>query len=125
VGRNVLVADDEPDIVELLEVLLVGDDRCISVTTAGDLEKALTAARDDCPDSIVLDLMFGHRNCAEILPKLRASCPAARIVVFTASARAATAANVLELGADTVRQKVTVSFEDLVDEVLAAKSTSA
>jgi DNA-binding NarL/FixJ family response regulator len=120
VVRAVLVVDDEPDIIELLEVLLSGDARCGSVTTADNLEAALAAAHRDCPDSIVLDLMFGHHTSAEILPALRATCPRARIVVFTASARAAAAANVLGLGADTVRQKITVSFEDLVDEVLAA-----
>jgi len=116
--RSVLVVDDEPDILELLAVLVGGDPRCASVSVAESLERAVSLAGAACPDTIVLDLMFGHRTCAEILPVLRGSCPGSRIIVFTASERMARAAGVLELGADSIRQKVTVSFEDLVEEAL-------
>lgn len=116
-GR-VLVVDDEPDICDLLTMMLTDDERCERVQAVGDLDVVLDEARLLSPDCIVLDLMFGHRTCVEILPSLRAACPAAHIVVFTASRRAAIDAGVLELGADVVLQKVSVSFEDLADLAL-------
>ena len=117
-GR-VLVVDDEPDICELLTMMLGDDDRCEEVRAVGDLDAVVGCAAQLGPDCIVLDLMFGHRTCVDILPSLRAACPAAHIVVFTSSRRAAMDAGVLELGADVVVQKVSVSFEDLTDLALS------
>ena len=117
-SRRVLVVDDEPDILDLLTMLFEDDDRCTHVAAVGDLDGAVPAAVTAGADSIVLDLMFGHRTCVEILPSLRHARPDAHIVVFTSSRRAAMAAGVLDLGADVVVQKVSVSFEELTDLVL-------
>jgi len=116
--RRVLVVDDEPDILDLLTMLFEDDDRCTLVSGIGDLDDAVPAALEAQADSIVLDLMFGHRTCVEILPSLRQARPDAHIVVFTSSRRAAMAAGVLDLGANVVVQKVSVSFEELTDLVL-------
>ena len=118
-GR-VLVVDDEPDICELLTMMLGDDERCAEVQAVGDLDDVVDSAIQLGPDCIVLDLMFGHRTCVDILPSLRAACPLAHIVVFTSSRRAAMDAGVLELGADVVVQKVSVSFEDLTDLALSS-----
>lgn len=117
-SRRVLVVDDEPDILDLLTMLFEDDDRCLIVKGVGELDDAVDAAAGIAADSIVLDLMFGHRTCVEILPTLRSACPDAHIVVFTSSRRAAMASGVLDLGADVVVQKVSVSFEELTDLVL-------
>jgi DNA-binding NarL/FixJ family response regulator len=117
-SRRVLVVDDEPDILDLLTMLFSDDDRCGAVAGAGELDEAVSAAVDLGADSIVLDLMFGHRTCLDILPSLRQARPDAQIVVFTSSRRAALAAGVLDLGANVVVQKVSVSFEALTDLVL-------
>jgi CheY-like chemotaxis protein len=117
-ARRVLVVDDEPDILDLLTMLFEDDQRCSAVEGVGDLDDAVPKAVSLDADAIVLDLMFGHRTCVEILPALRAARPDAHIVVFTSSRRAATAAGVLDLGADVVVQKVSVSFDDLTDLVL-------
>ena len=117
-SRRVLVVDDEPDIRELLTMMFEDDPRCAAVAGVGDLDDAVPEAVQLRPDSIVLDLMFGHRTCIEVLPTLRAACPNAHIVVFTSSRRSAVAAGVLDLGADVVVQKVSVSFEELTDLVL-------
>lgn len=117
--RRVLVVDDEPDIRDLLTMLFEDDSRCAAIATVGALDDAVAAAQNLSADSIVLDLMFGHRTCVDILPSLRAARPDAHIVVFTSSRRAAMAAGVLDLGADVVVQKVSVSFEDLIDLTLS------
>jgi len=110
--------DDEPDILDLLTMLFEDDPRCAAVMGVGELDDAVREAVAVNADSIVLDLMFGHRTCVEILPSLRRARPDAHIVVFTSSRRAAMAAGVLDLGADVVVQKVSVSFEALTDVVL-------
>jgi len=117
-ARRVLVVDDEPDIRDLLTMLFEDDGRCAAVAAVGDLDQAVGAAHQLAADSIVLDLMFGHRTCVEVLPNLRSARPQAHIVVFTSSRRAAMAAGVLDLGANVVVQKVSVSFEDLIDLTL-------
>jgi DNA-binding NarL/FixJ family response regulator len=117
-ARRVLVVDDEPDICDLLTMVLEDDERCEAVRAVGELDDAVARAVELDPDCIVLDLMFGHRTCVEILPSLRQACPTAHIVVFTSSRRAAMSAGVLDLGADVVVQKVSVSFEDLADLAL-------
>jgi DNA-binding NarL/FixJ family response regulator len=117
-GR-VLVVDDEPDICDLLTMMLGDDERCEAVQAVGELDDVVDRATQLGPDCIVLDLMFGHRTCVDILPSLRQACPAAHIVVFTSSRRAAMDAGVLDLGADVVVQKVSVSFEDLTDLALS------
>ena len=117
-SRRVLVVDDEPDILDLLTMLFEDDQRCDAVAGVGELDEAVPQALLLGADSIVLDLMFGHRTCVEILPSLRAARPDAHIVVFTSSRRAALSAGVLELGADVVVQKVSMSFEELTDVVL-------
>lgn len=117
-SRRVLVVDDEPDILDLLTMLFEDDDRCAAVKAVGELDEAVAEAVALSADSIVLDLMFGHRTSVEILPSLRQARPDAHIVVFTSSRRAAMAAGVLDLGANVVVQKVSVSFEALTDLVL-------
>jgi DNA-binding response OmpR family regulator len=117
-SRRVLVVDDEPDILDLLTMLFEDDQRCAAVKGVGELDDAVPEAVAINADSIVLDLMFGHRTCVEILPSLRLARPDAHIVLFTSSRRAAMAAGVLDLGADVVVQKVSVSFEALTDLVL-------
>src|SRR3954454_13195945 len=113
-SRRVLVVDDEPDILDLLTMLFEDDERCAAVAGVGELDEAVPAAVKLQADSIVLDLMFGHRTCVEILPSLRRARPDAHIVVFTSSRRAAMAAGVLDLGADVVVQKVSLSSEALI-----------
>src|SRR3954451_22721993 len=121
-GRRVLVVDDEPDILDLLTMLFEDDDRCTVVAAVGELDSAVSAAVEVEADSIVLDLMFGHRTSVEILPALRRARPDAHIVVFTSSRRAAMAAGVLDLGADVAVEKVSVSFEARAALVLNAQS---
>ena len=120
-GKRVIAVDDEDDILDLLTIVFSGDVRCDLIRSTTSLDEAVGLAVEVAPDVIVLDLMFGHRTCAEILPVLRATCPAARIIVFTSSRRSAEHENVLQLGADHIAQKVSVSFEELVE--LALDST--
>ena len=117
-GMRVLVIDDEPDIRDLLVMLLRDDPRCDLVTATGELDSAVELTVETAPDVVVVDVMFGHRTCADVLPELRTAAPAAHIIVFTSSRRAAMGLGLLDLGADVIVQKVTVSFDEVANLAL-------
>lgn len=116
--KRVLLIDDEPDILALLTELLSEDGRCQSVRTTTELDEALAIARSDCPDVIVTDFTFGRRTSAEILPALRDACPRAKVIVHTSSGFVAQHAGMVDLGADVIVQKASVSLLDVIELML-------
>ena len=69
-ARKVLIADDEPDILEILKYNLEKEN--YQVTTAKDGNEALDKARQHQPDLIVLDMMMPRKNGMEVCELLRA-----------------------------------------------------
>jgi two-component system, OmpR family, alkaline phosphatase synthesis response regulator PhoP len=67
---RVLIADDEPDIIEILRYNLQKEG--YSVITAKDGDDALEKARQNQPDLIVLDMMMPRKNGIEVCELLRA-----------------------------------------------------
>lgn len=68
--RKVLIADDEPDILEILRYNL--EKEGYQVSTAKDGNEALDKAKQYMPDLIVLDMMMPKKNGIEVLELLRA-----------------------------------------------------
>lgn len=66
---KVLIADDEPDILEILKYNL--EKEGYQVLTAKDGNEALDKARQNQPDLIVLDMMMPKKNGMEVLELLR------------------------------------------------------
>ena len=100
VKPKILVVDDEPEAVELLEFNL--KQAGYVVTTAGDGAEALKRARTQTPDLIVLDVMLPEMDGFEICKSLRLDSATAKIPVVMLTAKAAEIDRVLglELGAD-------------------------
>ena len=69
-GRKVLIADDEPDIIEILKYNL--EKEGYSVISAKDGDEALEKARLTQPELIVLDMMMPKKNGMEVCETLRA-----------------------------------------------------
>lgn len=65
-----MIADDEPDILEILKYNLVGQG--YEVITAKDGDEALEKARRHQPDLIVLDVMMPRKTGVEVCQLLRA-----------------------------------------------------
>lgn len=65
-----MIADDEPDILEILKYNL--EKEGYQVITAKDGDEALDRARHNQPDLIVLDMMMPRKNGMEVLEMLRA-----------------------------------------------------
>ena len=67
--RKVLIADDEPDILEILKYNLQNEG--YQVYTAKDGDEAITKAKFALPDLIVLDIMMPKKNGVEVCELLR------------------------------------------------------
>lgn len=68
-GKKVLIADDEPDILEIIQYNLQAEG--YQVYTAKDGDDALTKARQVKPDLIILDIMMPKKNGVEVCEILR------------------------------------------------------
>ena len=97
---KILVVDDEPEAVELVEFNL--KQAGYVVTTAADGAEALKKARSQVPDLIVLDVMLPEMDGFEICKALRLDPATARVPILMLTAKAAEIDRVLglELGAD-------------------------
>lgn len=68
-GMKVLVADDEPDILEIIRYNLEAEG--YEVYTASNGEEALIRARALKPDLVILDVMMPHRTGMDVCRNLR------------------------------------------------------
>jgi DNA-binding response OmpR family regulator len=100
VTPRILVVDDEPDAVELVEFNLKSAG--FDVVTAEDGDEALRKARSIVPDLMVLDLMLPEVDGLEVCKLLRRDTATAGIPIIMLTAKAAEIDRVLglELGAD-------------------------
>ena len=98
--QRILVVDDEPEAVELVEFNL--KQAGYAVTTAADGAEALKKARAQTPDLIVLDVMLPEMDGFEICKTLRLDAATAKVPIIMLTAKAAEIDRVLglELGAD-------------------------
>src|SRR5206468_6914785 len=98
--RKVLIADDEPDIIEILKYNL--DKEGYQVFTAKDGDEALEKAKIAKPDLVILDMMMPRKNGMEVCEILRAQ-PAFKdtlIMFLTALSDEATQLKGFHTGAD-------------------------
>jgi DNA-binding response OmpR family regulator len=84
--RRVLVADDDPDILELLRLNL--EAQGYSVVSADNGEDARTLALQIVPDLIVLDVMMPKMDGLEVLAALKAYASTRDIPVVMLTAKA-------------------------------------
>ena len=99
-ARKVLIADDEPDILEILKYNLTGEG--YEVVTAKDGDEALEKARRTQPDLVVLDVMMPKKTGVEVCQILRtqAAFKETLIIFLTAVNDDGSQIRGLETGAD-------------------------
>jgi two-component system phosphate regulon response regulator PhoB len=97
---KILVVDDEPDVIELIEFNLKAAG--FDVLTATEGEEALKKARLNLPKLILLDLMLPEVDGLEVCKSLRRDPNTSAIPIIMLTAKAAEIDRVLglELGAD-------------------------
>ena len=97
---TILVVDDDPRVIELLEIAL--DAHGFRVIRAGDGEEAMQVAANERPDLVVLDVRLPRRSGLEVCEALRRDPDDPGVPIILVSAAAETEARVLGLarGAD-------------------------
>ena len=121
--RRILIVDDEPNIVTLLEFLMRGSDYEVRVARNG--EEALRRAESFRPDLVLLDVMMPQRSGFEVCQKIREN-PALRdvkIVMLTAKGRDLEKDRGLNLGANAYVTKP-FSTKELMNTVRGLLSAS-
>jgi len=113
---SVLVVDDDPVILRLLQVNFELEG--IEVVTAADGDDGLKIAQSDPPDLVISDIMMPKVNGLELLAALRSSPDTASlpVILLSAKAQVADVQRGLELGADDY---ITKPFDplELIDRV--------
>lgn len=97
---DILIAEDEPSILESLDFILKRAGWSIESVTDG--EAALVALRRSRPRVVVLDVMLPKRSGFEVLKQIRAD-PATKdlpVLILTAKGQAQDRRTAEELGAD-------------------------
>jgi CheY-like chemotaxis protein len=97
---RVLIADDNPQGVELLEAYLSGSD--YEIETAADGEEALRKVKEWRPDLLLLDIMMPKISGFEVCKRLRAD-PATReisVLMITALDQPSDIERAVEVGTD-------------------------
>ena len=115
-GKRVLIADDEPNIVASLEFLM--EQAGFEVKLAANGQEALELVASFQPDLVLLDVMMPVKNGYEVCQSLK-SDPATRavkVVMLSAKGRDVEVAKGLELGADAYVTKP-FSTRDLVAQI--------
>ncbi|CAM3293582.1 DNA-binding response regulator [Mycobacterium intermedium] len=79
---TVLVVDDEPVLAEMVSMALRYEGW--NITTAGDGASAISAARTERPDVVVLDVMLPDMSGLDVLHKLRKENPGLPVLLLTA-----------------------------------------
>ncbi len=120
---SILVVDDEPENLELMEGILAPSG--YTVRTAGGGREALQAVEEELPDLILLDLMMPTVSGFEVCERLRADPRAAHLPIIIVSALAQLGAKerALALGADDYLTKPIQRAEVLarVEEMLRVR----
>ena len=96
-GKTIMVVDDEPRLVSLVEAYLTQEG--FRVVTAGDGRQALFLARQEKPDLIVLDIMMPEMDGYDFM-RLHRKEQETPIILLTARVEDDDKVLGLELGAD-------------------------
>ncbi|MEI7553869.1 response regulator [Candidatus Chlorohelix sp.] len=86
-GRKILVIDDEPGIVDIVETNLLGEG--FEVISAKDGKEGLDKIRSEFPDLVILDVMMPEMDGWQVLRELEKEPETAGIPVIMLTAKAA------------------------------------
>ena len=114
--KQVLIADDEPNIVISLEFLMKREGHRVTIARDGDA--ALAAIRAERPDLVLLDVMMPGKSGFEVCQAVRGdeSLAGVKILMLSAKGRDTDLAKGHALGVDAYMTKP-FSTRELADKV--------
>lgn len=81
---RLIVADDDPLALELMELILLRDDRFVLAGLAKDGTEAIAIAVEQQPDAVLLDVHMPGEPTEAVVAALRGSAPNTRILLLSA-----------------------------------------
>lgn len=116
---KVLLVDDEQDFLETLSNRLEMRGLKVSAVTSG--EQAISEARQQDYDAIVVDLAMPGIDGLETLKRIKADNPNAEIIILTGHASVQSGVEAMKLGAGDFLQKP-VELTELMSKIGEAKN---
>ncbi len=115
---RILIVEDEPDVLLLLENRVKGAGHDVVSATNG--EEGLTLVATEKPDLVVLDWMMPRRDGIEVCEEIRASDPDhhTKVLMLTARSQQSDVDRAMEAGADDYIVKP-FSSRDLIERINA------
>ncbi|MDQ0061413.1 response regulator transcription factor [Paenibacillus harenae] len=110
-GIRLLLVDDEPHILEFLELGLINEG--FEIYTAADGESALAQYRENQPHIVILDVMMPGMNGFEVCDAIKRSGNQVAVIMLTAKDEVEDRVKGLTLGADDYLVKP-FSFSELL-----------
>ena len=113
---RVLVVDDEPLFVEMVQAMLAAEEGIEVIGTAGDGGSAVSLAAQLDPDVIVMDVSMPVMDGIDATKRIRESDPAACVLILTGGTSAGDVDRARKAGASAYITKDRISM-DLVAEI--------
>ena len=113
---RLLIVDDEPLFVEMVQAMLGAEQGFEIVGTAADGEEGVRLAAELNPDVIVMDISMPIMNGIDATREIREKDPAASILILTGGTNVAEIDNARTAGAGGYLTKDRIA-NDLVDEI--------
>ncbi|MDQ0110716.1 response regulator transcription factor [Paenibacillus harenae] len=113
-GIRLLLVDDEPHILEFLELGLMNEG--FEIYTAADGESALAQYRENQPHIVILDVMMPGMNGFEVCDAIKRSGNQVAVIMLTAKDEVEDRVKGLTLGADDYLVKP-FSFSELLARI--------
>ncbi len=79
--RRVLVVDDDPEILDLIRIILESEGHEVLTLTSG--QEAVAFVRERVPDVVLLDIVMRARHGMDVLAELRRAVPNVRVVLLS------------------------------------------
>ena len=126
--RRILCIEDEPEMIDLIRLILVRRGFEVSGATGG--KEGLSAVRENLPDLVLLDLMMPDMDGWEVYQQMKADESTRHIPVIVVTARAQSIDKVLGLHIAKVDDYIAKPFSpqellNSVEKVLAQKNTAS
>lgn len=111
---KILVVDDDPDILSVIEILLVSHGFEVSATSKGD--EVISKLNSFNPDLLLMDVLLSGQDGRNICKKIKKELSFKHLPIIMISAHPAAAGAIEEYGADEFISKP-FDIKNLIDKI--------